>query len=99
MINNSPLHRGRKATLTFLVVLFTLSTVPLTAQVTERERPAEIAVTIDGKPIGTTTIGALAPYARTTATLPQATLEKGTCEVTATVDGKATLLGKFAIQP
>ena len=62
-------------------------------------KPAEIAVTIDGKSIGTTTISALAPYARTTATLPQATLEKGTCEVTATVDGKATLLGKFTIQP
>ncbi|MBO5083578.1 MAG: hypothetical protein J6C18_01705 [Bacteroidaceae bacterium] len=97
MIKNSNPHRGRKAALTFLVVLFTLSTVPLTAQVTERERPAEIAVTIDGKPIGTTTIDALAPYARTTATLPQAALEQGTCEVTATVDGQLTVLGKFTL--
>ena len=60
-------------------------------------KPAEIAVTIDGKPIGTTTIGALAPYARTTATLPQAALEQGTCEVTATVDGQLTVLGKFTL--
>ena len=60
-------------------------------------KPAEIAVTIDGKPIGTTTIDALAPYARTTATLPQAALEQGTCEVTATVDGQLTVLGKFTL--
>ena len=61
-------------------------------------QPVEVAVTIDGKLIGSTTIDALVPYARTTATLPQATLEQGTCEVTATVDGKATLLGKFTLQ-
>ena len=60
-------------------------------------KPAEIAVTIDGKSIGTTTISALAPYARTTATLPQANLEKGTCEVTATVDGQLMVLGKFTL--
>ncbi len=49
MIKNSNPHRGRKAALTFLVVLFTLSTVPLTAQVAERERPAEVTATVDGK--------------------------------------------------
>jgi hypothetical protein len=60
-------------------------------------KTAEIAVTIDGKPIGTTTIGALAPYARTTATLPHAILGQGTCEVTAAVDGKVMVLGKFSL--
>ena len=60
---------------------------------------AEIGVSVNGKPIGTTTIDALTPYARTVATLPQVTLEQGTCEVTATVEGKTMLIGKFAIKP
>lgn len=97
MIKNNNPHRGRKAALTVLVALFSLSTTTLTAQVTERERPAEIAVTIGGKLIGTTTIDVLEPSARTIATLPQAALEQGTCEVTATVDGKVTVLGKFTL--
>ena len=87
MINNSP-HRGRKAALTALVALFSLSTTTLTAQVTERERPAEWAQLVEG-----------ACFMDRFLPMPQATLEQGTCEVTATVDGKATVLGKFTIQP
>ncbi len=34
MINNSPLHRGRKATLTALVALCTLSTAPVDGKAT-----------------------------------------------------------------
>lgn len=48
MIKNSNPHRGRKAALTFLVVLFSLSATTLTAQVTERERPAEWAQLVEG---------------------------------------------------
>ena len=48
MINNRILRRARKATLTALVALLTLSATTLTAQVTERERPAEWAQLVEG---------------------------------------------------
>jgi subtilase family serine protease len=60
---------------------------------------AEISLNINGKLVGTTAIGALAPYARTTAAFPHVMLEHGTCEVEANIGGKAVLIGKFDIRP